>query len=217
MKVVLRAALMAAILVVCALPVRAGNGFVVQPASKVWLTGNSTVHAYHSNATKVGLTFQSAELPAAASPAEAMEQLIRGRGVTGLELTLAVAGMRSGKDGLDKNMSKALLAEKHPEIRFTMTGYEVAAGEAGAMKIDARGKLRVAGVEREIRIPVAAKREGDGLRLTGEVPLLMTQFGIKPPTMMMGAIKTSDEIVIHFDLVVGAGSAATAKAVGAGE
>jgi hypothetical protein len=36
------------------------------------------------------------------------------------------------------------------------------------------------------------------------MPLRMTQFGIKPPTMMMGALRTSDDVVIHFDLLLDA-------------
>ena len=31
----------------------------------------------------------------------------------------------------------------------------------------------------------------------------MTDFGVKPPTMMMGTIKTSDRIVVKFHLVLG--------------
>ena len=197
-----------------ALAAHAANpGLVVQPASKVWITGTSTLHAWHANAGKVAITFQSAELSDAATPVEAMEKLIRGKAVTGLDLVIPVMELKSGKDGLDKNMYKALLAGKHPQIRFAMSGYEVTGGEGPVpMTIDARGKVTVAGVDREIKIPVAVKREGEGLRLTGEVPLLMTQFGIKPPTMMMGTVKTGDQVVVHFDLVAQAGAVTSAAA-----
>jgi polyisoprenoid-binding protein YceI len=208
----IRNILIVAAITLGALAAQAANpGLVVQPASKVWISGTSTLHAWHANASKVAITFQAAELTEAATPVEAMEKLIRAKAVSGLDLAITVTDLKSGKDGLDKNMYKALLAEKHPQIRFAMTGYEVAGGEGPVpMTINARGKLTVAGVDREIKIPVAVKHEGEGLRLTGEVPLLMTQFGIKPPTMMMGTVKTGDEVVVHFDLVALAGAVTTA-------
>lgn len=191
----------------------AGSGLAVQPGRQLWLTGSSTIHAYSITATKLDVTFTVAAAGWHAGPGagEAIEKLIRERGVSTLGVVVGVAGMHSGKDGLDKNMRKALLAEKYPQIRFTMTSYDVAEGTSpGTLSIDARGKLSVAGVEREVRVPVTAKRDGDAVRLTADVPLLMTQFGIKPPTMMMGTVRTADQIVVHIDLRVGAEGPTTA-------
>lgn len=196
-------ALLIALALTASLAHAAGGGLEVQTGSKLWITGTSTMHAWSSTASTFDLKFTAAELPAADTPAEAVEQMIRARGVTAVELTVPVAKMRSGKDGLDKNMRKALVAEKHPDIRFTMSAYELSAdAPAGTTTVDARGKLTVAGAEREVRLPVTVKRDAAGVRMTGEVTLKMTEFGIKPPTMMMGAVKTGDPVVVHFDLMV---------------
>lgn len=211
MKRILRPALTLATLALAATMAHAaGSGLVLQPGSKLWLTGTSTMHAYTSNATRLDVAFQMAAGTLAAG--ESIEKLIRDHAVSNLDVAIPVTGLRSHKEGLDKNLYKALLAEKHPEIRFTMTGYEVTDADSGALAIAARGKLTVAGVEKEIRVAVVAKREAGAMRLTGEVPLMMTQFGIKPPTMMMGAIKTGDGVVIHFDLRIGAGNDRAAAA-----
>jgi len=86
-----------------------------------------------------------------------------------------------------------------------MLGHQVTAGaEPVETKIDAKGTLTIAGVVREIGMAVTAVREGSMVRLRGGAPLLMTQFGIKPPTMMMGALRTADQVVVSFDLLVGA-------------
>ena len=184
-------------------------GLATQAGSKLWLDGSSTVHAYSSTASKLQVTFQHdpAAWPADATGGDAIERLIREKGVKSMEVVVDVAGMRSGKDGLDKNMRKSLKADKHPEIRFRMAGYELAKATA-PMTIDAKGTLNVAGVDQAIQLSVTATREGDTVRLKGTAPLLMTQFGIKPPTMMMGAMRTSDKIVVHFDLIVGVKDAA---------
>jgi hypothetical protein len=212
-----RGTLMAAMLAFIVPMAHAESRLTAQPGSKLWLTGHSTIHAYSSQATQLDVVIQRAamEFPADLPQGESIEKLIQSRGVSSIEVRVGVTGLRSGKDGLDKNMYKALLAEKHPQIRFVMTSYELADGETPeTLAIDARGTLSVAGVEKEIRLPVKATREGDAVRLLGSVPLLMTQFGIKPPTMMMGALKTRDEVTIHFELLVGAGDGAAAAKVG---
>lgn len=215
MKRLVRSTLILAMLAVTATMAQAESRLTTQPGSKLSLTGNSTMHAYASKATKLDVVIKHAELPAGAPHGDAIEKLIRERGITSLEVIVGVTGLRSGKDGLDKNMYKALLAPKHPQIRFVVTEYDLAAGGTpGTIAIDAKGTLAVAGVEKEIRFPVTAKREGETFRLSGSVPLLMTTFGIKPPTMMMGALKTKDEVMISFDLLVGASDGAAAEKVG---
>lgn len=179
----------------------------LQPGSKLWLTGSSTVSAYKSQASKLEVTFQHdpARWAAEAKGAEAVDRLIRAGGVTSMNVVVAVKGLHSPKEGLDKNMYKALKAEQYPEIRFRMTGYQVGEGTVPAeSKLDAKGVLTVAGVDQEIRMAVTALREGDAVRLRASTPLLMSQFGIKPPKMMLGTLRTADKIVVHFDLLVGA-------------
>jgi polyisoprenoid-binding protein YceI len=199
----------------------ANVSLAVEPGSKLSLTGSSTVHAYSSTASRLRVVFthEPARWQAALPRGEAIEQLIREHGVTAIEVTVDVNGLKSGKDGLDKNMYKALRAEKHPEICFTLGSYEVADGaKPGEMAITAKGKVSVAGAERELKIAATAVRQGDSVRLRGDVPLKMTQFGIKPPTMMMGTLRTSDDVAIHFDLLIGASQPAIAgdSAGGAG-
>ena len=205
--------ILAAIAALAPIARAADVSLALQPGSELWLTGTSTMHAYESKASKLTVAFShdAAKWEAALPRGEAIEKLIRDHGVTGIALTVPVTGLKSGKDGLDKNMYKTLLAEKHPEIRFAMASYAVAdGGKPGEMAITAKGKVTVAGAERDVEMKATALREGDVVRLRGEVPLKMTQFGIKPPTMMMGAMKTGDPVVIHYDLLIGAGAPALA-------
>ena len=34
------------------------------------------------------------------------------------------------------------------------------------------------------------------------VPLLMSDYGIKPPTMMLGTMRTKNEVLVKFDLAL---------------
>jgi hypothetical protein len=184
------------------------SGLEVGSGSRLWLEGKSTMHDYESTASKLDATLRQDESrwPAEARGVEAIEGFVRAHGVTSIEVVVPVTGLHSKKAGLDKNMYKALAAAKHPEIRFRMSEYDVADGVAEAMTLGAKGLLEVAGVERPIELTVKAIREGDRLRLRGSTPLLMSSFGIKPPTMMMGTLKVADRVVVSFDLVLEARS-----------
>ena len=41
------------------------------------------------------------------------------------------------------------------------------------------------------------------IRAEGELPLLMTDFGVKPPTAMFGTLRTDNKITVKFSLLVG--------------
>jgi polyisoprenoid-binding protein YceI len=203
----LSALFLAALVVVAPMSQAGERELALQTGSKLWLTGTSTVHAFSSTASKLTVAFRhdDSRWIGGVPRGEAIERLIRDHGVTSIDVTVGVTGLKSGKDGLDKNMYKALLAPKHPDIRFTMGAYEVVeSAKPEEVALKAKGKLFVAGVERDIDMVATAKREGDAVRLQGNVALLMSQFGIKPPTMMMGTLRTGDQVIVHYDLLIGA-------------
>ena len=43
---------------------------------------------------------------------------------------------------------------------------------------------------------------GNRFHVTGTVPLLMSQYGIRPPTAMMGTMRTRDAVTIRFDVTL---------------
>ena len=208
MKSPLRTALILAALTLAATFAQAaGPSLVLRPESKLWLDGKSTVHAYTSKATKLEATIEHDPTAWANGPmnGEALEKLVRAKGVKSVDVVVPVAAMRSGKDGLDRNMQKALLATKHPDIHFVLSSYEAKDGAAaGDLLIDAKGTVTVAGVARDIAMTMKGVRAGDAIRLTSDVPLLMSWFKVKPPTMMMGSLRTADQVIVHFDLVMAA-------------
>jgi hypothetical protein len=64
------------------------------------------------------------------------------------------------------------------------------------------GTLKVAGVEREIVLPMVTSLRNGKLLVMGSVDLLMTDFGIAPPTAMMGVLKTDPKVTIKFETVL---------------
>ena len=170
--------------------------------SELRVEGSSTIHDWESRteAMTISLTGREA-LPAGT---EALDSFVRATKVGGLTLTIPVASMKSGKDGLDKNMRKALKEKEFPNIVFKMSGYEFLNGSQSAdtMSIRAKGSITVTGVTRPENVQATLVRDGKGLWLEGSKDLRMTDFEVRPPTMMMGTLRTKDEITIHYRLLL---------------
>ena len=117
-------------------------------------------------------------------------------------VTIPVASIKSSHTKMDKLMAEALKAKDHPEIRYELTeATQIPNGNSFVMKT--RGRLTIAGVTREIAMDVQGTRNADGrYTLTGQAPVKMTTFGIKPPVAMMGTIKTGDDVKVTFRGVV---------------
>ena len=138
---------------------------------------------------------------------EAKALVLAGR-LKSLVVSVPVDGLQSDEASLDKNLRKALKPEATPVIRFTLGGYETeSAGDIVTVK--SHGRLAIAGVEKDVAITALCTFSATSIHVTGTTDVLMTDFGIKPPTMMLGAIKTADKVVVHFDIELQASAPAT--------
>ena len=74
---------------------------------------------------------------------------------------------------------------------------------SNGFKAKVYGYLTIAGVTKVIGLDIAAKETADGsYEITGSEKLKMTTYGIDPPTAMMGAMTTGDEVTINFRTVL---------------
>jgi polyisoprenoid-binding protein YceI len=176
------------------------------PESKLWLEGDSTLHAYESEATVLNLeskvvTDPDAKTEIKAAVVENGEQDFR---LSKLLLTIPVEEMESGVVGLAGRLHKTLKSKDHPNIVFKLKAYNVKEDpeKEGQYKITAEGDLTLAGVTKEVQLVMTALRKDDYIEVKGERDLLMTDFDVKPPSLMFGAIKTADEVVVKWDLRV---------------
>jgi hypothetical protein len=177
---------------------RGASAPIVLKEGRLSLDGKSTLHPY--TASTATLEVRASVEPAATS-ARDWVALLKPQTVSLFEVRIPVMSLKSGKDGLDKNMYKALKAEKSPEITFSARGYEAGAPTASGVPIRVRGVLTVAGVDRDIELSLLAREKDGMLSVEGERDLLMTEFGIEPPKFMLGTLKTDNRIVIRFSLV----------------
>jgi polyisoprenoid-binding protein YceI len=179
--------------------------FSLAAGSRIWLTGDSTLHAFTSTATNVTV---SAQLAASASEVRAA---VAAGALKALAVTVPIDGLKSGDTGLDKNARKALKQETASSIVFTLASYTSEESKDGSLLVKAHGQLAIAGVAKEVALEATCQFTPNAIQITGTKDILMTDFGIKPPTMMLGAVKTADKVVVHFDLKLQAADTTLAK------
>ena len=175
-------------------PGRADDGkILLLPGSHLQLFGDSTFHKFSSEATRIDFTGQLERADGAAQNGLRVN-------AQGLTFIIPVAGLNSGDSTLDEHMAEAFKAAKFPEIRGTLKSYEARTGPDDSHIVNTSIELTVAGQTKTLPVTATVVVTGEEVRIKGEKQLLMSDFGIDPPTMMLGVVKTADEIVVRFDL-----------------
>ena len=153
--------------------------------SRVWLEGTSTVRSFKCTANKVDVAVLA---ETEESPADMVKSA---------SLSVPVAQLECGNKTMNEHMRKALKAEANPQITWKMTSYEV----QGA-NVVINGKLTIAGRENSIELRGTGSADNGTIRFKGSKQFNMTEYGVKPPSLMLGTMKVRDPVTVSFDLVL---------------
>jgi len=119
-----------------------------------------------------------------------------------INLKILVQSIKSDMGSImNNNTYKALKAEHNPEIVFTLTTpvNSIRAGSTATI-ISAKGLLTIAGATHAINMQVKVSIQDHSiLSFVGSQTIKMTDYGISPPTALMGMLKTGDEITLNFN------------------
>ena len=120
-----------------------------------------------------------------------------------LTFSLPVANLKSGEAGLDKNAWKALKSDQYKQIVYQLISATVTPDKDNKYLLKTRGNLTITGVTKEISMQVygAVSKDGELVSFNGTYKLNMTDYGIKRPTFMLGAMKTGDALTFNFTAV----------------
>ena len=153
--------------------------------STVSILGTSNVHDWEMKATKI-----NSELTLSSS-----KQIIS------LVVKIPVISIKSGKGIMDNKTYDAFDSKKNPNIVFQLIEVSAIKLTDKDTEITLTGNLSMAGETRKISFKTIGKitKTGD-YQLKGSVPLKMTDFKMKPPTAMLGAMKTGDAVSVKFDV-----------------
>lgn len=166
-----------------------------QGASKLWVEGTSSVRDWKCEATTIEATVTGAGAAATASAKEV------GAAAKRALLTIPVAQLDCHNGTMNEHMRKALKANDHKTIQYRIATWEVTPRSDDSASVKTSGTLVMAGAEKPITVDLAAKRGAAGSwSLAGSKTLQMTEWGIKPPSLMFGTMKVRDPVTIKFEL-----------------
>jgi polyisoprenoid-binding protein YceI len=170
----------------------------VRPDSRLWIEGSSNLRDWSCEATALDASVDVADARASRDPYNGMTQLRRVR------VRVPVSALKCGRSQMDRIMYKALRADDEPECRQIVGTFDVVENDSdGEFSLRTLGTLRVAGRENAVRLDVNVEQLPNGtFRAQGALPILMTDYGITPPTALLGVIRTENRIVVKFDLRV---------------
>lgn len=158
--------------------------FKVDPVSKMIITGTSTLHDWTSEVTMSKGT------------ASFIADQGKITGISRLSLEIPIESIKNDKSLMNTKTYEALRSDEFPVIRFNMVKLVKFSGNS----MTASGTLTIAGKSREIELFVdLLKTADDKIIVRGEKSLKMSDFGVEPPTALMGTIKTGDEITVKFE------------------
>jgi len=171
-----------------------------RPDSKLWLEGTSNLRGWKCHAATLD-AWVTASDRLDADPSSLAGQL------ENVTIRVPVESLKCGNGRMDRGLYKALSADD-PRARFITGRFNVMSStEASEPSLRTIGTVSVAGREKTLGVDVRTHRAADGsIVAEGAVPVLMTDFGIAPPTAFFGALRTGNRVLVRFELHMPAGS-----------
>jgi len=112
--------------------------------------------------------------------------------------------LKSESSLMDRKAHSAMKADENPDISFRMPSVMAVTTHSNDFTDDLNGILRIAGQSKPVTIHfhgTSYERNGTVIvNIYGSTELKMSDFGIAPPVLMMGALKTGDTVKISFSL-----------------
>lgn len=161
---------------------------LIPSESKILISGTSNLHEWEENVSKFDVS---------------MQLLSDGAGdarISKLSFTSRSASVVSDNSIMTGKTHDALQVEKHPEITFISQEGSVLDMNGNTFSGSLAGDLILNGVTKHIVIAFTGTMTGDRLEVTGTQTLNMTDYNIKPPTAILGTLKTGDKVTVAFAL-----------------
>ena len=173
----------------------ANQVLVLQPQSRLWIDGSSSIRSFSCKAGEVNAVVE-------ATGPNAISQLLTGdKDVKTVHVTVPAERLDCGNGTMNEHMRKAIKLSEHKSIEFRLADYDIARNADGVSGT-INGTLLLGGVTKPITLKAEGKPEGGMLHVTGSYDLDMTEYGVKPPTVMFGRIKVGKTVKVNYDLLL---------------
>lgn len=167
--------------------------------SRVWIEGTTNITSWNCSATAIDATI--------AVDVAFREDPDFPRYLKRVQVKVPVSALKCGHAQEEKSLRRALKADDGTGPAYITAIFEAVrdrSDAADALTVSTIGALTMAGRENPVKMDVGTTRLADGtIEARGVVPILMSDYGIEPPTAFFGALRASDRVVVRFAMKLG--------------
>jgi polyisoprenoid-binding protein YceI len=121
--------------------------------------------------------------------------------IQSLEVGIPVKSIKSNEKLMDKKTYEAFNETKNPTITFRMLEVNSLQVTGDDINVTITGNLTMAGTTKKVILKSTGKITKPGVyEFKGSIALKMTEYGMKPPTAMLGVMKVGDAITLKYDV-----------------
>lgn len=118
-----------------------------------------------------------------------------------LSFSVNAKNLKTESTSMNSRTYKAIKADAYPQITFKLREATVTPLQKNKFSLNATGTLTIAGVSKVITLPVNGEVKSDNtIVCTGQEKIKLTDYGIQPPSFMLGAMKVGNDLSIAFTL-----------------
>jgi len=163
----------------------------VPEQSKVVIKGTSTLHDWQMDAKnfKTEMVLE-----------EKGEKDLR---ISGVSFSCKSSDVLGEQKLMNNKAHDALKVKQFSDIKFNQSEVKMESANSNSFKGYVIGKLEIAGVSRNVELPFSGEvNSGEDVSVSGSFRMKMSDYGIVPPSVMMGTIKTGDEITLEYSFMM---------------
>lgn len=162
---------------------------VSKTGSNVEVTGTSSLHNWKIDVTAYTSVFN----------------LVREgntvKNIDNISFTCKARDLKSESSLMDRKAYDALKSDNFPEITFSGTSVTDLVSDNQKFTGKVKGNLSLAGKTKEVVIPFSGTiNNNNAVSITASTSVIMSEYGMTPPTAMMGTLKTGDKISVNLSL-----------------
>jgi polyisoprenoid-binding protein YceI len=155
--------------------------------TQLFIDGTSSVHDWTCEVPDATGAFTTATSEADAAFA-----------ITGGTVSIRVEDIDCGKRIMNNKLEDALTANDAETIDFEVASADVSAQDGNAFTLDVTGNLTIAGSTQAVELTANGTMQNGTIQFEGSHTMLQSDFGIDPPTALLGRLKTGDEVTVRF-------------------
>lgn len=123
------------------------------------------------------------------------------KSLNSLSFSVNAKSLKSESTSMNNRTYKAIKADAYPQITFKLREATVTPLQKNKFSVNATGTLTIAGVSKVITLQVNGEVKSDNtIVCSGQEKIKLTDYGIQPPSFMLGAMKVGNDLSIAFTL-----------------